>query len=193
MLEHTFVRTGVIARLRRSPLGPYLDSLDTALHRDGYAPSSIQRFLCAAEQFAHWVHRQGYTISEMDADLVHRYLSTLPRYRSGNLPKAAQGLKYLVRFLHQHGIACPRRPRPPTPPLEQWLSVYDTHLTQVAGLARSTRQTYGHLVRRFLIACFGMTTPDWPSITATMITTFVSKEAAMRHNAGRKLPKALAP
>jgi site-specific recombinase XerD len=124
----------------------------------------------------------------MDADLVHRYRSTLPRYRSGNLPKAAQGLKYLVRFLHQHGIACPQRPRPPTPPLEQWLCAYDTHLTHVAGLARSTRQTYGHLVRRFLIACFGMATPDWPSITATMITTFVSTEAALRHNAGRKLP-----
>jgi hypothetical protein len=138
MLEHTFVRTGVIARLRRSPLGPYLDSLATALHREGYAPSSIQRFLCAAEQFAHWVHGQGYAVSEMDADLVHRYLSRLPRYRSGNLPKAAQGLRYLVRFLHQHGIACPRHARPPTPPLEQWLSAYDTHLAHVAGLALST-------------------------------------------------------
>ena len=38
MLEHTFVRTGVIARLRRNPLGPYLDALATALHHDSYAP-----------------------------------------------------------------------------------------------------------------------------------------------------------
>ena len=55
MLERTFVRTGVIARLRRSPLGPYLDTLATALHHEGYAPSSIQRFLCAAEQFAQFI------------------------------------------------------------------------------------------------------------------------------------------
>jgi len=121
MLEHTFVRTGVIARLQRSPLGPYLDTLATALHHEGYAPSSIQRFLCAAEKFAHWVHGQGYAVSEMDADLVHRYLSRLPHYRSGNLPKAAQGLGYLVRFLHHQGVTRPRHAGLPTSPLDQWL------------------------------------------------------------------------
>jgi hypothetical protein len=71
MLEHTFVRTGVIARLRRSPLGPYLDSLAIALHREGYAPSSIQRFLCAAEQFAHWVHGQGYGLSDSIGEIFY--------------------------------------------------------------------------------------------------------------------------
>jgi hypothetical protein len=89
MLEHTFVRTGVIARLRRSPLGPYLDPLATSLHHDGYASSSIQRFLCAAEKFAHWGQGQGSAVCEIDADRVHRYLAGLPTYRSGNLPKAA--------------------------------------------------------------------------------------------------------
>jgi integrase/recombinase XerD len=188
MLERTFVRTGVIARLRRSPLGPYLDTLATALHHEGYAPSSIQRFLCAAEQFAHWVHGQGYPVCAMDADLVHRYISGLPRYRSGNLPKAAQGLGYLVRFLHGQGVTRPRQDGLSTSPLEQWLRAYDAHLDHVAGVALSTRQTYGHLVRRFITACFGAKTPDWPSVTAAMITTFVSEEAARRQNAGRKLP-----
>jgi integrase/recombinase XerD len=188
MLEHTFVRTGVIARLRRSPLGPYLDTLATALHHEGYAPSSIQRFLCAAEKFAHWVQAHGYAVCEMDADLVQRYLSGLARYRSGNLPKAAQGLGYLVRFLHQHGVTRPRQAGLPPSPLEQWLREYDAHLAHVAGLALSTRQTYGHLVRHFLTACFGAEPPDWPSLTAARITTFVGQEAARRHNAGRKLP-----
>ena len=59
MLEHIFVRPGVIARLRHSPLGPYLDPLATALHPEGDVPSSLQRCLCAAEQFARWVHGQG--------------------------------------------------------------------------------------------------------------------------------------
>lgn len=40
MIEHTFVRTGVIAWLRQSPLGSYLDTLATSLHHEGYAPSS---------------------------------------------------------------------------------------------------------------------------------------------------------
>ena len=188
MLERTFVRTGVIARLRRSPLGPYLDHLATSLHHEGYAPSSIQRFLCAAEQFAHWVHGQGSTVCEMDAALVQRYIAGLPKYRSGNLPKAAQGLGYLVRFLHQHGVARPPQDGLSTPPLEQWLRAYDAHLEHVAGLALRTRQGYGHLVRRFLSACFGAEPPDWPSLTAATITTFVRQETSMRHNAGRKQP-----
>jgi site-specific recombinase XerD len=187
MLEHTFVRTDVIARLRRSPLGLYLDNLPTSLHHEGYAPSSIQRFLCAAEKFAQWVQEQGYAICEMDEDLLHRYISALPRYRRGNLPKAAQGLGHLVRFLRHQGVTRPRVELL-IPPIEQWLRAYDAHLEHVAGLALSTRQTYGHLVRRFLTACFGTEPPDWPSLTAARITTFVGQEAAMRHNTGRKLP-----
>jgi hypothetical protein len=62
ILEHTCVRTGVIARLRRSPLGPYLDTLATSLHHEGYAPSRIQRLLCATEQFAQRVQGQGYAV-----------------------------------------------------------------------------------------------------------------------------------
>jgi len=58
----------------------------------------------------------------------------------------------------------------------------------VTGLALSTRQTYAHLVRRFITVCFGAAPPDWPSLTAAQITTFVGQEAARRHNAGRKLP-----
>jgi site-specific recombinase XerC len=58
----------------------------------------------------------------------------------------------------------------------------------VAGLALSTRQTYGRIARGFITACFGTQIPDWSSLTAAMITTFVSQEAAMRRDPGRKLP-----
>ena len=188
MLEHTFVRPSVIARLRRSPLGPSLDHLAASLRQEGYAPSSTQRYLCAAEKFAQWLQEQGYTVSEMDADLLQRYSAGLPRYRSGNLPKAAQGLSTLLRLLHQQGVTRPRQASQPTPPLDQWLREYDAHLEQVIGLTLSTRQRYGYLVRRFITDCFGTEPPDWPSLTAARITTFVGQEAAMRHNTGRKQP-----
>src|SRR5215475_11205140 len=188
MLEHTFVRPSVIARLRQSPLGPYVDAFAASLHQEGYAPYTIQRFLCAAEQYARWIDAQGYTLGESDVDLVHRYSAGFPKYRNGNLPKAAQGLGALLRFLHHHGVTCPRQEGRALPPLEQWLHDYDAHLEHVAGLALRTRQGYGHLVRRFLSACFGAEPPDWPSLTAATITTFVRQETSRRHNAGRKQP-----
>ena len=43
MIEHFFVQSHVVARLKGSPLAPYLDDLATTLHQQGYAPSSIQR------------------------------------------------------------------------------------------------------------------------------------------------------
>jgi site-specific recombinase XerD len=188
MLEHTFVRPGVIARLRQSPLGPYMDAFAASLHQEGYAPCNIQRFLCAAEKYTHWVYAQGYTLDEIDADLVHQYSAGLSKYRNGNLPKAAQGLSALVRFLHHHGVTHPRQDRRVLPPLEQWLHDYDAHLEHVAGLALRTRQGYRYLVRRFLTAWCGTEPPDWSALTAAQITTFVSQEATLRRNAGRKQP-----
>ena len=122
MLEQIFVRPGVIARLRRSPLGPHLDAFATSLHHAGYASSSIQRFLCAAEQFAHWLHGQGYAVCEMDEALLRAYLSGLTRYRSGNLPKAAQGLGHLVRFLQRQASRVHGKTGCPISPLDQWLA-----------------------------------------------------------------------
>lgn len=188
MLEHVFVRKGIIARLRRSPLGPHLDHLATSLHNEGYAPISIQRFLLAAEKFAYWLQGQGYSVYEMDEELLRDYLSKLTRYRSGDLPKAARGLGHLVRFLQQQGLTRPRLDGLSVSPINQCLSAYNAHLEQVAGLALSTRRTYGRMARGLIAACFGTQIPDWSSLTAAMITTFVSQEAAKRRGAGRKLP-----
>jgi site-specific recombinase XerD len=58
----------------------------------------------------------------------------------------------------------------------------------VAGFALRTRQGYGHLVRCFITDWFGTEPPDWSSLTAASITTFVSQEAAMRRNTGRTQP-----
>ena len=138
MLEHTFVRTGVIARLRQSPLGPHVDHFVACLQNAGYAPISIQRCLWAAEKFAAWLHGQGYSVYEMDEDLLRTYRAALTRYRSGDLPKAARGLRHLVRWLHQQCLTRPRLDGLSISPLEHWVSLYDTHLAQVAGFASST-------------------------------------------------------
>jgi site-specific recombinase XerD len=72
--------------------------------------------------------------------------------------------------------------------MDQWVSAYDAHLAQVIGLTLGTRQLSGSLVRRFLTHCFGTEPPDWPSLAAARITTFVSQEAARRRGTGRQLP-----
>ena len=188
MLEHVFRQTGVITRLRSGPLGPYLDDLATSFHQQGYAPSSIQRYLRASDQFGRWLHAHGYGLSELDAAVLHRYVTGLTRYRSGHLPKAAQGLNHLWSFLQRQGVVHQRHAMTSLAPLDQWLAEYDTYLAHVVGLALSTRQYYRRIVRRFVITCFGAEPPDWQAVTATMITAFVRHEATRCQGAGRKLP-----
>ena len=119
MLEDTFVRTSVITRLRRGPLGPYADDLATSLHHERYTQNSIQRYLRAAEQFTQWLQGQGYAVRELDEALFHCYVSGLTRYRSGRLPKAAQGLGHLVRFLQHQGAVSHWQAVLPLCPIDQ--------------------------------------------------------------------------
>lgn len=185
MIEQFFVHTPVVARLRGGPLGPYLDDLATILHQQGYALSSIQRCLRTGELFGRWLQGQGYDVTQIDEPAIQHYVSGFERYRSGQLPKAAQGLKHVVGLLRQRGHLIDRQS--PTP-VNQWLAAYDAHLEQVAGLALSTRQSYGRMARRFIISCFGAESPAWQALTAPMITAFVSQEAAKCHGYGRKAP-----
>ena len=91
MLEHTFVRTGVIAWLRRSPLGPHLDHFATSLHHEGYASSSIQRFLCATEKLAQWLQGHGYAVCEMKTFYERISLGSRDTV-AGTGPKQPRGL-----------------------------------------------------------------------------------------------------
>ena len=188
MLESLFVRTHVVTRLRCGPMGPYLDNLATRLHQQGYAPSSIQSYLRTSDTFGRWLHGQGYTVSELDEAVFQRYVAGLQRYRGGHLPKAAEGLHHLFTFLQQQGVLRPQRTVVPPAPVDQWLAAYDAYLKQVVGLAAGTCQGYRPMVRRFINACFGSQTPDWQSLTAPMITTFVHHEAVRRQGASRKMP-----
>ena len=188
MLEHVFRQTGVITRLRSGPLGPYLDDLATSFHHQGYAPSSIQRYLRASDQFGRWLHAHGYGLSELDTAVLHRYVTGLTRYHSGHLPKAVQGLNHLWSFLRRQGVVHQRHAMTSLAPLDQWLAEYDTYLAHVVGLALSTRQYYRRIVRRLVITCFGAEPPNWQAVTATMITAFVRHEATRCQGAGRKLP-----
>jgi site-specific recombinase XerD len=146
----------------------------------------MQRYLRASEQFGQWLHGHGYGLSELDAAVLHRYVTGLTRYRSGHLPKAAQGLNHLWRFLQRQGVVHQRHAA--TSPLNQWLAEYDTYLAHVVGVALSTRQYYRRIVQRFVITCFGAEPPDWQAVTATMISAFVRQEATRCQRAGRKLP-----
>jgi site-specific recombinase XerD len=188
MIEYCFVRTSVITRLQRGPLGSHLDALATTLVQHGYAPDSIRRVLRASDQFGQWLSRHGYTIADVDEALVERYIWTLPRPPRGRWPKAAAGLPHLLRLWQQQGLLPPHPCPSSQTEATQWLARYAQYLERVCGAASSTRIAYLRIVTRFLAAMFGSGRVQWSTLPAQALTDFVRQEVAAKHGGGRKLP-----
>ncbi|HSX77096.1 MAG TPA: site-specific integrase [Candidatus Saccharimonadia bacterium] len=188
MIETYFARPSTINWLRGGPLGSDLDDLANALQQQGYASDSIRHYLRGCDQFARWVSRQGYAVSDVNPTLIKHYISGLQRPPSGNLPKAAVGLSHLLTLWRQQKRLSEHSDDASHTEAGQWLLRYEQYLDQVCGTAAGTRRHYLRMARRFLAACFGMGHLAWSSLQAQQIADFVQQEAANKHGSGRNLP-----
>ena len=84
--------------------------------------------------------------------------------------------------------ALPQEVRPPGVDASQCLKDFDDHLTRVQGLAPRTRQSYCFWVSRFLARFCALDAPDWSSLRAEHVTTFVQREASRLHRYSRAIP-----
>src|SRR6266496_3450529 len=71
---------------------------------------------------------------------------------------------------------------------DQWLTQYAHHLEHVTGAALTTRKKYLHFASRFIATVTDSPLPNWSALGACQIAGFVEREAAPRHNHGRKGP-----
>ena len=148
------------------PLGPHLETLATILHQHGYTRNSIRGYLRACAQFGRWLARQGYTIADVEATLVTRYLRSLPPPPVGRSPKAAAGLPHLLTLWQQQGLLPPAGQPPLHTAAAHWLEQYTQYLEHVCGAAASTRTRYRRIITRFLSACGGTGPQGWSTLQA---------------------------
>jgi hypothetical protein len=71
MIEHFFVHTPVVARLRGGPLGPYLDDLATTLHQKFDHSREIMSGGIRSEEFATSIRRGHVCPSPGPKPLLH--------------------------------------------------------------------------------------------------------------------------
>jgi integrase/recombinase XerD len=77
--------------------------------------------------------------------------------------------------------ASQRGVRPPAIDASQFLEDFDDYLMRVQGLAPRTRCGYCFWASRFLARFCAMDAPDWSSLRAEHVTTFVQQEASRLH------------
>lgn len=191
MIDTLFIRAKVLARFQQSLLQPHLSDLAAGLHEQGYSDNVIRAYLCAAEKFGRWLCAANLNSSDVNEDLIGRYVDEALRPHSpcagGRRDSHVRtGLAHLVRVLREKQVIPPVAVTPPRSAAERWLIAFEQHLVQVAGAALKTRKKYLALARRFVVQQFGDGPVDWGSLQADHIAAFVTREAETKRGFGRK-------
>jgi len=182
MIEKFFKQPATFSRLQSGLLGPHLSAVASALDQLGYSTGSIRLHLRAANHFGTWLREQKIEVHDINDAVVKRYLLGLARQRSvcspeGRLPHAALGLRHLLKILRHRGAV--KTPADVVLTLiDEWLERFDRHLDHVAGCEFKSRGNYLRYARRLLYELFADAEVDWLKLSATVVTSFVRREAA---------------
>ena len=146
----------------------------------GYLPSTRAAYLRVLSHFLHWLRCCDRATSQIDADLVERFLNRhLPachcaswcgRHRA----TAGMALARLREMLHEEG-RIPLCRSSTAQALEAELAEFDCHLLEVCGLTEGTRKFYSRSVRKLL---HGHTTSGESGIrmpTAQQVRRFIGE------------------
>lgn len=154
MLERFFSDPEVAQRLRRGPLGPYLDSYAATVDALGYAQSTIREQLWLLAELGRWLGRQAVSVADLDERVAEPFL-TERRTRRGGLRRsdAATYCRFLDH-LRKEGVVAPPESRSEESVLDGLTRRYEAYLKRERGLGQATVDGYRPFVRRFLVERF---------------------------------------
>ncbi|MDY6798352.1 MAG: site-specific integrase [Pseudomonadota bacterium] len=144
-----------------SPLSNNADAYVRFLVERGYAGGTIQGYFSSVAHFAHWCRTQQVGLGDIDAALVNRFMDEhLPvcrcAIRCRRAPREMHAaLGHLLAMLCAKGCCIQADSAPVSKPIATELEGFDRHLTEVRGLAPTTRSVRLRHLRDFLIHCFG--------------------------------------
>jgi site-specific recombinase XerD len=98
------------------------------------------------------------------------------------------GLSQVLKVLRDHGIVAPKAAAVPSTEAEIWLTSFDQHLECVIGVSPGTRRPYLRYARLLIASRFGLTTPDWQTLSAKDVSDFVRQEAGKLTPSSCRMP-----
>jgi len=104
MIESYYCAPKTLQHLRTGLIGPHIDAFADALEQQGYASSTVVRYLRAAAHLGRFVQRRGAVLADIDASMMEafgRHLShcRCPRSYGG---RTSCHLRSGVKLFHQH-------------------------------------------------------------------------------------------
>jgi site-specific recombinase XerD len=177
MLEHFFADLEVAGRLRRGPLGPYLDSYAAAIDALGYARSTTREQLWSLAELGRWLERQEGAAADLDERVVETFLTARRRRRRRLRRSDAATYRRFLDHLRKEGVVSPTESRCEESALDRLTRCYEAHLKRERGLERATVDGYRPFVRRFLVERFRDEPLRLETLAPSDISSFVLRHA----------------
>jgi integrase/recombinase XerD len=185
MLEFYVESDLKLRRLRRSPVGEYLDSFAGWLHSVGYKRRPAQLSLRGAAHFGCWASEQSVPIERFDEEVIgtfSRHLRTCVCAHAfeGRDDYHSSGARRFVEHLRTVGVVTSRvvEPEPATALVQR----FSDWMRQHRGVTQSTLDHYVPLVEEFL-ASLG---DDASAYDASRVRAFILARASRQGHARAK-------
>jgi integrase/recombinase XerD len=144
----------VLCWLQESILDSHVATFLTYLRDRGYAKHTQHHYLCAVGHFAHWLSLKKARLSQLDDQVVRRFLFVhlphcscpYPVLRTKHEIHAA--LRHLLAALYGSGVIPQRQD---ADPISLEIAGFDNYMLHVRGLAANTRRQRVLIVRKFLL------------------------------------------
>ena len=150
--------TQPLARLNKGLLAKHLARYQAFLEERRYAPGTRHNYLCCVAHFVHWMASTELSAGQFGEGAVNRFLCEhLPRCRCPRPARRAHQVNRgaLRLFLKALRVGGQIEPCEASDHISRELRRFDLFMTEVRGLAVSTRQMRLGLIRSFLRHQFG--------------------------------------
>lgn len=173
MLEKLFTARYAAARLRSSPLGPWLDSFVQRLAERGYTQWSRRSNVILAADLGRWMATRGRSVATLDESALEAYVE----HRAAQRERRHAAAVLVLTHLRAEGVT------PPSPDVEDPSAVaacgrrFATFMRTERGAAEGTVEGYVAVVREFLDRRFGSGEVDLAALAASDIGTYLVERA----------------
>jgi site-specific recombinase XerD len=158
MEDRVIAHAQPLAWMNNGVLGKQVARYQAFLGERRYASKTQHNYLCCIAHFAHWMSRAGLKARQIGEPTINRFIGEhlprcgCPRPVQRNQQNNRAALKLLLKVLREDGQVAPWQA---SDHISQELAGFDLFMTEVKGLAASTRRQRLHFVGSFLREQFG--------------------------------------
>jgi site-specific recombinase XerD len=171
-----FAFAGTRRRMYAGPLGPCIDDFIESLQERGYDRHSIRCKIRSVADFSRWIDRQHHALTDLDSDLVGRFIAY--RKRSGRYDWGDNAaVRQMIDRLRAEQIISTMISPTRRSEREAAEDEFRQHLLQWRGLSPVTLRCYQRCVSRFLRACFADGPVRFDRLTPSDVIDFIQHHA----------------